>query len=55
MRHVQLSIPVALFVENVLTSGEPRELIIDCLQRKDFSISGLISRQIRIISRMNCH
>ncbi|PWW36857.1 MULTISPECIES: hypothetical protein [Paenibacillus] len=37
MRHVQLSIPVALFVENVLTSGEPRELIIDCLQRKDFS------------------
>ncbi|RAW12991.1 hypothetical protein [Paenibacillus taichungensis] len=37
MSRVQLSIPVALFVENVLTSGEPGELIIDYLQRKDFS------------------
>ncbi|MFE6073796.1 hypothetical protein ACFVQB_04870 [Paenibacillus sp. NPDC057886] len=37
MSRVQLSIPVALLVENVLTSGEASELIIDCLQRKDFS------------------
>ncbi|SDK12921.1 hypothetical protein SAMN05428961_101860 [Paenibacillus sp. OK060] len=37
MSRVQLSIPVALLVENVLTSGEPSELIIDRLQRKEFS------------------
>lgn len=37
MSCVQLSIPVALLVENVLTSGEPSELIIDRLQRKEFS------------------
>ncbi|MFC9708528.1 hypothetical protein ACFTRD_10220 [Paenibacillus sp. NPDC056933] len=38
MSQVQLSIPVALLVENVLTSGEPSDVIIDCLQRKDFSL-----------------
>ncbi|QLG40903.1 MULTISPECIES: hypothetical protein [unclassified Paenibacillus] len=37
MSRIRLSIPVAMLVENVLTSGEPSELMIDCLQRKDFS------------------
>ncbi|WP_433753474.1 hypothetical protein [Paenibacillus amylolyticus] len=37
MSRTQLSIPVGLLVENVLTSGEPKEVIIDCLQRGDFS------------------
>ncbi|MGC5771975.1 hypothetical protein [Paenibacillus pabuli] len=37
MSRVQLSIPVALLVENVLTSGEPSEVIIDGLLRKNFS------------------
>lgn len=36
MSLTQLSIPVGLLVENVLTSGEPVEVIIDCLRRKDF-------------------
>lgn len=37
MSNVQLSIPVAMLVENVLTSGEPKEAIISCLQSGDFS------------------
>ncbi|UPK46741.1 hypothetical protein [Paenibacillus pabuli] len=37
MSRVPLSIPVAMLVENVLTSGEPGEVIIDCLQRRDFT------------------
>ncbi|APO45683.1 hypothetical protein BS614_17780 [Paenibacillus xylanexedens] len=37
MNRTQLSIPVGLLVENVLTSGEPKEVIIDCLQRRDYS------------------
>lgn len=36
MSLTQLSIPVGLLVENVLTSGEPLEVIIDCLRRRDF-------------------
>ncbi|CAH1210044.1 hypothetical protein [Paenibacillus sp. JJ-223] len=36
MSLTQLSIPVGLLVENVLTSGEPIEVIIDCLRRRDF-------------------
>lgn len=36
MSLTQLSIPVGLLVENVLTSGEPVEVIIDCLRRRDF-------------------
>ncbi|WP_440119308.1 hypothetical protein [Paenibacillus sp. QZ-Y1] len=38
MSSTQLSIPVALLVENALTSGEPSEVIIDCLQRRDYSL-----------------
>ncbi|MEK4661070.1 hypothetical protein MHH93_04195 [Priestia sp. FSL H7-0729] len=37
MSRTQLSIPVGLLVENVLTSGEPKEVIIECLQRRDYS------------------
>ncbi|WP_413409099.1 hypothetical protein [Paenibacillus amylolyticus] len=37
MSRTQLSIPVGLLVENVLTSGESKEVIIECLQRRDYS------------------
>ncbi|WP_339308295.1 hypothetical protein NST33_13720 [Paenibacillus sp. FSL L8-0435] len=37
MSQTQLSIPVGLLVENVLTSGESKEVIIECLQRQDYS------------------
>ncbi|NMI03763.1 hypothetical protein HF638_07225 [Paenibacillus sp. SZ31] len=37
MSRTQLSIPVGLLVENVLTSGVPGELIIEWLQRRDYS------------------
>lgn len=37
MSHVQLSIPVAMLVENALTSGEPKEAIISCLRSGDFA------------------
>ncbi|WP_339169949.1 hypothetical protein MKX75_13315 [Paenibacillus sp. FSL R5-0341] len=37
MSRTQLSIPVGLLVENVLTSGVPREVIIEYLQRRDYS------------------
>lgn len=37
MSTVQLSIPVAMLVENARTSGEPAEVIIDCLRRRDFA------------------
>ncbi|MFX3649713.1 MAG: hypothetical protein ACE3K2_09830 [Paenibacillus sp.] len=36
MSRTQLSIPVGLLVENVLTSGLPGEVIIECLQRRDY-------------------
>ncbi|PYY26348.1 hypothetical protein [Paenibacillus illinoisensis] len=37
MSQVRLSIPVGMLVENVLTSGEPIEVIIDRLHRKDLA------------------
>ncbi|MGE6576466.1 hypothetical protein [Paenibacillus xylanexedens] len=37
MSRTQLSIPVGLLVENVLTSGVPGDVIIEWLQRRDFS------------------
>jgi hypothetical protein len=37
MSNVQLSIPVAMLVENALTSGEPTEAIIACMRSGDFS------------------
>lgn len=37
MSQVRLSIPVGMLVENVLTSGEPIEVIIDCLHRRDLA------------------
>ncbi|GAB1155068.1 hypothetical protein YWY31_10930 [Paenibacillus illinoisensis] len=37
MSQVRLSIPVGMLVENVLTSGEPIETIIDRLQRRDLA------------------
>ncbi|WP_340401852.1 hypothetical protein [Paenibacillus sp. FSL H8-0079] len=37
MSRTQLSIPVGLLVENVLTSGVPGEVIIEWLQRRDYS------------------
>ncbi|MBT2282680.1 hypothetical protein J7E78_03905 [Paenibacillus polymyxa] len=37
MSRTQLSIPVGLLVENVLTSGAPEEVIIEWLQRRDYS------------------
>ncbi|GGG02850.1 hypothetical protein GCM10010912_54510 [Paenibacillus albidus] len=36
MSIVRLSIPVGMLVENMLTSGESKEVIIDRLQRGDF-------------------
>ncbi|MEW4428629.1 hypothetical protein AB1I68_14275 [Paenibacillus pabuli] len=37
MSQVRLSIPVGMLVENVLTSGEPIEVIIDRLHRRDLA------------------
>lgn len=37
MSQVRLSIPVGMLVENVLTSSEPIEIIIDRLQRRDLA------------------
>ena len=37
MSPTQLSIPVGLLVENVLTSGIPGEVIIEWLQRRDYA------------------
>ncbi|NUU76769.1 hypothetical protein [Paenibacillus xylanilyticus] len=37
MSLVRLSIPVGMLVENVLTSGEASEVIIDCLHRRDLA------------------
>ena len=37
MSRTQLSIPVGLLVENVLTSGATKENMIEWLQRRDFS------------------
>ncbi|WP_339302588.1 hypothetical protein [Paenibacillus sp. FSL R5-0519] len=37
MSRTQLSIPVGLLVENVLTSGATKENIIEWLRRRDFS------------------
>ncbi|WFR61387.1 hypothetical protein P9222_23450 [Paenibacillus amylolyticus] len=37
MNRTQLSIPVGLLVENVLTSGLPGDKIIEWLQRRDYS------------------
>ncbi|WP_458126745.1 hypothetical protein [Paenibacillus sp. Z3-2] len=37
MSRTQLSIPVGLLVENVLTSGAPEEVIIEWLQRRDYA------------------
>ncbi|MNO51617.1 hypothetical protein D3C76_420160 [compost metagenome] len=46
MSNVQLSIPVAMLVENALTSGEPAEVIIDLLQRREFALlQGKVKEQ----------
>lgn len=37
MSRTQLSIPVGLLVENVLTSGAPGEVMIEWLQRRDYA------------------
>ncbi|MBY0219087.1 MULTISPECIES: hypothetical protein [Paenibacillus] len=37
MSQVRLSIPVGMLVENVLTSGEPIEVIINRLRRRDLA------------------
>ncbi|MCP1184124.1 hypothetical protein [Paenibacillus sp. 1781tsa1] len=37
MSRTQLSIPVGLLVENVLTSGVPGEVIIEWLQRREYA------------------
>lgn len=46
MSSVQLSIPVAMLVENALTSGEPAEIIIDWLRRREFTpLQGKVKDQ----------
>ncbi|WP_438348137.1 hypothetical protein ACP8HI_21230 [Paenibacillus sp. FA6] len=37
MSKVQLSIPVALLIENLLTSGEKNDIIMDCMNNRDFT------------------
>ncbi|MFK4303766.1 MULTISPECIES: hypothetical protein [unclassified Paenibacillus] len=37
MSKVQLSIPVALLIENLRTSGEPKDVIIECIKKQEFS------------------
>ncbi|MEC0235576.1 hypothetical protein P4H71_14690 [Paenibacillus kribbensis] len=37
MSKVQLSIPVALLIENLRSSGEPTDVIIECIKQRDFS------------------
>ncbi|MEC0183777.1 hypothetical protein P4H61_20015 [Paenibacillus peoriae] len=37
MSKVQLSIPVALLIENLRSSGEPKDVIIECIKKRDFS------------------
>ncbi|AET57470.1 hypothetical protein HPL003_03460 [Paenibacillus terrae HPL-003] len=37
MSKVQLSMPVAFLIENLRTSGEPKDVIIECIKKRDFS------------------
>ncbi|ALP37467.1 hypothetical protein ASL14_16015 [Paenibacillus sp. IHB B 3084] len=37
MSKVQLSMPVAFLIENLRTSGEQKDVIIECIKKQDFS------------------
>ncbi|WP_025723798.1 hypothetical protein [Paenibacillus polymyxa] len=37
MSKAQLSIPVAFLIENLRTSGEPKDVIIECIKKQDFT------------------